>query len=135
MYITRKTEMMADFYVQTHSIAIIIMYVIISSKTPISVCLSHSTTSACSNVNFGVRYKHTYNRETITKLFITFQNTGFVQCQKHCLRHAVCESITYDVIMETCKINSDSLVVTGDPSGNFIYLSRTSISTNTQVCE
>lgn len=121
------------YYVQKRLIVMIIMHVIIHCRTSIVSCHSSSTTSSCSDFNSGIKYEHTANLETTLKIYKKFQNVGLGRCQTNCLRHTLCESITYDVTTRVCNLNRGAVEVTLDSTQNFIYTNRSSIEDDTQV--
>ena len=127
--------MMRAFNTQTRFIVISIICVLLSYRTPITQCLSHSITTACSDLKNGISYEHTTDIETNFIVHKTFQNIGFLKCQTNCLRHTLCESVSYDNMTMTCNLNSVSMEVNYDPSQSFIYINRSSLSNDTQVYE
>ena len=127
-------QIMGHLYEQKRSVVVIIMYVLLGIvyRAPITQCHSHSK-SVCSDLKNGISYEHTTHIATSLTVHKSFQNIGFVKCQTNCLRHTVCESVSYDVITMTCNLNSVSMEVNYDPSQSFTYINRSSISNNTQV--
>ena len=111
-----------------------VIVIILVWVSPISKGETEGINSECSSHMSGVTYEHTLSIETSLKIYKTFHTIGFIKCQVHCLRHTLCQSITYDVTKWKCNLNRISMSVNSDLSKTFVYKNKTSITEDSQVC-